>query len=180
MEKEISIFRISPLIQFTLISLYISLTIPLPFLAEITDSSISVTALWVGIAIGGLILVSTLSERVVVDENQIKISYPSWFSFFFHKNWSLSWSQVKDLKLRTTGQGGSVYYLTSNSLDKAYLLPTRVENFKYLIEFITRKTGIDTSEIRPLSQPWMYIVLLFCTLLLLFVDGWVIWQVIFN
>ena len=92
----------------------------------------------------------------------------------------MSWSQVKDLKLRTTGQGGSVYYLTSNSLDKAYLLPTRVENFKYLIEFITRKTGIDTSEIRPLSQPWMYIVLLFCTLLLLFVDGWVVWQVIFN
>ena len=86
MEKEISIFRISPLIQFTLISLYISLTIPLPFLAEITDSSISVTALWIGIAIGGLILVGTLSERVVVDENQIKISYPSWFSFFFHKN----------------------------------------------------------------------------------------------
>ena len=85
MEKEISIFRISPLIQFTLISLYISLTIPLPFLAEITDSSISVTALWIGIAIGGLILVGTLSERVVVDENQIKISYPSWFSFFFHK-----------------------------------------------------------------------------------------------
>ncbi|WP_229637697.1 hypothetical protein [Candidatus Atelocyanobacterium thalassae] len=173
-------FRISPLIQITLISLYISLTIPLPFLSEITDASISDTVLWIGIIVGGLILIGTLSERVIVDEDQIKITYPIWFPFFFRKNWSLSWTEVKDLKLRTTGQGGSVYYLTSNSIDKAYLLPTRVENFAHLIKFITKRTGIDTSEIRPLSQPWMYIILLFCTLLLLLVDSMVIWEIIFN
>lgn len=180
MEKETSTFRISPLIQITLISLYISLTIPLPFLSEVTGAPISSPVLWFGIVIGGLILVGTLSERVIVNENEIKITYSNWFPFFFRKNWSLSWSEVKDLKLRTTGQGGSVYYLTSNSLDKAYLLPTRVENFSYLVKFITKKTGIDTREIRPLSQPWMYIILLLCTFSLLFVDGVVIWQAILN
>ena len=90
------------------------------------------TVLWIGIIVGGLILIGTLSERVIVDEDQIKITYPIWFPFFFRKNWSLSWTEVKDLKLRTTGQGGSVYYLTSNSIDKAYLLPTRVENFAHI------------------------------------------------
>jgi hypothetical protein len=36
-------------------------------------------------------------------------------------------------------------------------------------------TGIDTTDIRPLSQPWMYLFLLGFALLLLLTDGWVIW-----
>ena len=42
------------------------------------------------------------------------------------------------------------------------------------MNIVTEKTGIDTIDIRPLSQPWMYLVLLILTLCLILVDGWTI------
>ncbi|MEA5534179.1 hypothetical protein [Crocosphaera sp. XPORK-15E] len=170
-----SSFRISPLIQVTLISLYVSLTIPLPFLAKVTDSSVSPLILWTGIILGLLLLIGALSERVVVDETQIKVTYPVWFPSFFRQGWSLNWQEIKDLKLRTTGQGGLVYYFISENSEKAYLLPMRIAGFSYLVKIVTEKTGIDTTDIRPLSQPWMYLILLVVTLFLLLMDSWTIW-----
>ncbi|CCQ59669.1 hypothetical protein, partial [Crocosphaera watsonii] len=155
-----SIFRISPLIRITLVSLYISLTVPLPFLAEVTNAPVPSNVLWIGIFLGLLVLVGALSERVIVNESQIKVVYPVWFSSFFRKGWSLNWSEIKDLKLRTTGQGGLVYYFVSENSQQAYLLPMRIAGFSYLVNIVTEKTGIDTTDVRPLSQPWMYLILL--------------------
>ncbi|MGB5768542.1 MAG: hypothetical protein WBM32_01530 [Crocosphaera sp.] len=173
-----SVFRISPLIQITLISLYIALTIPLPFLAKVTNAPVPAIILWIGIILGLLILVGALSERVIINENQIKVVYPIWFPSFFRQGWSLNWSEIKDLKLRTTGQGGLVYYFISENLEQAYLLPMRIAGFSSLVNVVTEKTGIDTTDIRPLSQPWMYLILLVCTLFLLLMDSWTIWTAI--
>ncbi len=175
MALDRSTFRISPLVQITLISLYIALTVPLPFLAEVTNAPISSNVLWIGIAVGLLVLVGALSERVIVNDSQIKVVYPVWFPAFFRKGWSLNWSDIKDLKLRTTGQGGLVYYFISENSDQAYLLPMRIAGFSYLVRIVTEKTGIDTTDIRPLSQPWMYLILLICTFFLLLMDSWTIW-----
>jgi hypothetical protein len=80
---------------------------------------------------------------------------------------------VKDLKPRTTGQGGIVYYFLSKE-EKAYLLPMRVAGFAKLVREVQVKTGIDTTDVIPLAQPWMYLILLGFTLLLLLVDAWTI------
>lgn len=168
-------FRISSLIRITLISLYIALTIPLPFLAKVTSAPVSPLVLWIGIAIGFVILYGALSERVFLDNEQILVAYPRWFSFFFRKGWSLSWSEIKTLKMRTTGQGGLVYYFVTQAADRAYLLPMRVAGFARLVKIVEEKTGIDTTDIRPLSQPWMYLILLVFTLFLLLIDSWTIW-----
>ena len=93
---------------------------------------------------------------------------------FFRRGWCLKWAEIKDLKLRTTGQGGLVYYFVSQSSEKAYLLPMRVAGFARLVRLVEDKTSIDTSDVRPLAQPWMYLILLVFTLLLLLVDGWTI------
>ena len=175
-----STFRISPLISITLISLYISLTIPLPFLAQITQSPIPPSLLWGGILLGLLALIGALSERVIVDQRQIKVTYPVWFPTFFRQGWSLNWSEIKDLKLRTTGQGGLVYYFISENSEQAYLLPMRIAGFSRLVQIVTEQTGIDTRDIRPLSQPWMYLILLICTLFLLLIDSWTIWTAIYG
>jgi hypothetical protein len=103
------------------------------------------------------------------------VTYPKWVPRFFRKGWSLPWADVKELKLRTTGQGGIVYYFVSKSEQKAYLLPMRVVGFARLVKLVEAKTGIDTTDVRPLAQPWMYLILLGFTLLLLLVDGWTVW-----
>jgi hypothetical protein len=74
----------------------------------------------------------------------------------------------------TTGQGGLVYYFLSKT-GQAYLLPMRVAGFGRLVALVQAKTGIDTRDVRPLSQPWMYLILLGCTVLLLAIDAWTIW-----
>ena len=97
---------------------------------------------------------------------------------FFRKGWSLLWTDVKDLRLKTTGQGGLVYYFITQAEDRAYLLPMRVAGFAKLVKIVEEKTGIDTKDIRPLSQPWMYLILLVLTLFLLLIDAWTIWTAI--
>lgn len=173
-ESTQDVFRISPLIRITLLSLYAALTTPLPFLAEATNAPISAVALWVGIAIGAIILFGVLSERVIVDSNGIQVTYPIWVPRFFRKGWQLAWSEVEALKPRTTGQGGLVYYFLSRS-GEGYLLPMRMVGFSRFVERVQKETGIDTRDVKPLSQPWMYLILLGFTMLLLLIDAWTVW-----
>jgi hypothetical protein len=142
-------------------------------LAKVTNAPIPANLFWLGIALGLLALYGALSERVIVDEQEIKVTYPTWIPRLFRKGWSLSWLEIKELKPRTTGQGGLVYYFLSKE-GKGYLLPMRVAGFARLVEIVEAKTGIDTTDVRPLSQPWMYLILLLFTLLLLLVDAWTI------
>ncbi len=174
-EKNHLVFRISPLIRIALFCLYIALTIPLPFLAQVTSAPIPSWLLWVSIAGGTIALYGALSEKVILDEEKIQVAYPRWVPKFFRQGWSLSWSEIKDLKMRTTGQGGLVYYFTTSSAQKAYLLPMRVAGFAKMVKIVQEKTSIDTSDIRPLSQPWMYLILFVFTLFLLLIDSWTIW-----
>lgn len=166
-------FRLSPIVRITLLCLYVALTVPLPFLAEVTDAPIAPVVLWVGLGIGAVALYGALSERVILDRTGIQVTYPKWVPALFRKGWMLPWQEVQALKARTTGQGGLVYYFLSQS-GEAYLLPMRVAGFAKMVRLVEAKTGIDTSDVRPLSQPWMYFILFGFTLLLLLVDAWTI------
>jgi hypothetical protein len=167
-------FRISPLIRLTLLSLYVTLTTPLPILAQTTTAPIPPLGLWIGIAIGGSLLYAALTEQVIADQQGIQVTYPRWVPKFFRPGWQLAWADVKALKPRTTGQGGLVYYFVSHA-DQAYLLPMRIVGFARLVQRVQTQTGIDTTDVKPLAQPWMYLILLGFTLLLGLFDGWVMW-----
>lgn len=166
-------FRISPLNRIPLFTLYIALTVPLPILARVTSSGISPQLLWVAVALGVVILWGSLSEKVTLDQEQIAVNYPSWVFWAKHRQWSLPWSEIQALKPRTTGQGGLVYYFLAKSGD-AYLLPMRIAGFSQLVHQVQEKTEIDTSNVKPLAQPWMYALLFGFSLLLLAVDAWTI------
>lgn len=170
---ESTTFFLSPLIRITLLTLYIALTLPLPFLAEVTQAPVTPLVLWLGIIIGLVALYAVLTQRVIVNEQEIQVTYPVWVPKLLRQDWSLPWSEIKSLKCRTTGQGGLVYYFLTDE-GKAYLLPMRVAGFNRLVKFVELKTSIDTTDVRPLSQPWMYLILLICTIILLLVDAWTI------
>ncbi len=168
-----NVFRISPIIRVTLGSLYLALMIPLPFLAQAVDAPVSPILLSVGIVLGAIALYAALSERVTVDESSIQVGYPGWVPGWFRRGWSLPWNQVKALKPKTTGQGGLVYYFLSQS-GEGFLLPMRIAGFAKLVRIVQQKTGIDTTDVRPLAQPWMYIILFGFTVFLLLIDAWTI------
>ena len=167
-------FKISPLIQLTLTSFYIALVIPLPFLARATNAPIPPSLLWVGFVIGAIALWSGLSEQVLVDDAGITVIYLALVRALGRKGWALQWDEITALKPRSTGQGGIVYYFLSQAQERAYLLPMRVVGFARLVRHVEAKTGIDTRDVKPLSQPWMYAILLGLTVGLLLVDIWTI------
>ena len=81
--SETFIFRISPLIKLTLLSLYIALTVPLPFLSEATNAPVSPVILAIGLTLGGVALYAVLTERVIVNDQGIQVSYPAWVPDLF-------------------------------------------------------------------------------------------------
>lgn len=167
-------FRISPLIRLTLLLFYVALTVPLPFLADVTQAPVPPGALAIGLGLGAIALYAALSERVILTETGIQVAYPRWVPDLLRKGWSLHWADITALKPRSTGQGGLVYYFLTKA-GEAKLLPMRVAGFARLVALVQAKTGIDTTDVRPLSQPWMYLILLGLTLLLLLIDIWTIW-----
>lgn len=167
-------FGISPLIRGTLILLYIALTLPLPTLARVTEAPLPDWMLGLVILLGGIVLYGGLSEQVYVSEIGIQVCYPRWVSWLIRRGWSLSWHEITALKPRSTGQGGLVYYFTSHS-QQAFLLPMRIAGFAELLRYVEAYTQIDTCDVKPLAQPWMYIILLGFSLCLLLVDGWTLW-----
>ncbi|ESA34505.1 hypothetical protein N836_16550 [Leptolyngbya sp. Heron Island J] len=163
-------FRISPLIKVTLLSFYVALLLPLPFLAQATDAPVGPGALVVLAVLGAVFLGAGLSEQVQTsDEGIAMISPLPW------RGWFLKWSAIKALKPRSTGQNGTVYYFITEAADRAYLLPMRVVGFARLVGTVEAKTGIDTQDVKPLAQPWMYLFLLVLTALLLLMDAWTVW-----
>lgn len=163
----------SPLIRWTVLALYLGLTVPLPVLSQVTQAPTPPLGLAIAIVFGGILLFGVLSERVIATEQALQVTYPAWVRWL-RAGWSVEWTQVRDMKARTTGQGGLVYYLVTES-DRAYLMPMRIAGFNQLMQIVQHRTGLDTSAVRPLAQPWMYTALLACTLLLLAADGWVVW-----
>lgn len=166
-------FRLSPLVRITLLLLYLGLTLPLPFLAQVTQAPVPPALLALGLALGAILLYGALAEQVILTDSGIEVVYPRWIRWLLRRGWFLPWSEIQSLKPRSTGQGGLVYYFLSRS-GQGYLLPMRVAGFARLVEQVQAQTGIDTSSVRPLSQPWMYLILLAVTLLLFALDAWTI------
>ncbi|NEQ53951.1 MAG: hypothetical protein F6K11_28115 [Leptolyngbya sp. SIO3F4] len=163
-------FRISPLIKVTLLSFYAALLLPLPFLAQTTDATVPPWLLVILALLGALFLGAGLSEQVQTTDRGIAMVSPlPW------RGWSLPWSEIKALKPRSTGQNGTVYYFITEAADRAYLLPMRVVGFARMVRIVETKTGIDTQDVTPLAQPWMYLFLLVMTVFLLLMDTWTVW-----
>jgi hypothetical protein len=170
-----TVFKISPLVRIALWSLYLALMLPMPFLVWL-NPSLDFSLFWLGIAVvtGGILLQMALSEQVRLDQEGISVCYPLWVPALLRRGWSLKWSEIQDLKARSTGQGGLVYYLVS--LERSgFLLPMRIVGFQRMLKLIRIKTGIDTGDVKPLAQPWMYALLLGVALLLAIADIWIIW-----
>ena len=47
-----AVFHLSPLIRLTLLSLYVALTAPLPFLSQVTNAAVPPALLFLGVALG--------------------------------------------------------------------------------------------------------------------------------
>ena len=147
-------FGLSPLIRFTLLSLYVALVLPLPVMAPQELRPLMVGALILGL----VLVVGLLSEQVETDAVGLRVRYPGWIGWLLRRSWSMQWDDIRALVPVGTSQGGTVYYLKAVDC-RHQLLPQRIERFDLFLEILNERSDILTKGIGRLTPPWTYQVL---------------------
>jgi len=149
-------------VKSSLISLYLALTIPLPFISieKLKIPSIIIFVL-------GLYLIINITSDYVETCNN-KISYKSSLisKFLGKKNWEISWKDIKLIKTLPTSQGSKVYYFNTKKGDN-FLIPQRIENFEKFLLIVSSNTEIDINEISYISPLWTYKLLTLLSIMMI-------------
>jgi len=138
-------------VKSSLISLYLALTIPLPFLSIDELKIFSIVTFVSGL----YLIINITSDYLEICNN--KISYKTSFisKVLGRKNWEVSWKDIKLIKSLPTSQGSKVYYFNTVEGDN-FLLPQRLENFEKFLLIISQNTGIAIDGISHISPLWTY------------------------
>ena len=149
-------------VKSSLISLYLAVTIPIPF---ITTEKLKIYS-YIAFILGLFLIISITSDYVETCNN--KISYKTSFisQILGKKNWEIYWRDIKLIKSLPTSQGSKVYYFNTNEGDN-FLIPQRIENFEKFLTIVSKKTGIAMNEISYLSPLWTYKLLTLLSFLMI-------------
>ena len=149
-------------VKSSLVSLYLALTIPIPFVSIDRLIIPSIIAFFLGL----YLIINITSDYVETCSN--KISYKSSFisKFLGKKNWEISWKDIKLVKSLPTSQGSKVYYFNTYQGEN-FLVPQRVENFEKFVLIVSKNTGITINEISNLSPLWTYKLLTLLSVLMI-------------
>ena len=149
-------------VKSSLITLYLALTIPIPFISIDKLKILSIT-----IFVLGLYLIINITSDYVETCNN-KISYKSSFisRTLGRKNWEIFWKDIKLIESLPTSQGSKVFYFNTKKGNN-FLIPQRVENFEKFLLIVSKNTGIATNELSYISPLWTYKLLTFLSVLMI-------------
>ncbi len=149
-------------VKSSLTTLYLALTIPIPFISIDQLKILSITAFVLGL----YLIINITSDYVETCNN--KISYKTSFisRTLGRKNWEIFWNDIKLIESLPTSQGSKVFYFNTKKGDN-FLIPQRVENFEKFLLIVSKNTGIATNELSYISPLWTYKLLTFLSVLMI-------------
>ena len=149
-------------VKSSLISLYLALTIPIPFISIDKLKIFSITTFVLGL----YLIINITSDYVETSNN--KISYKTSFisKTLGRKNWEIFWKDIKLIESLPTSQGSKVFYFKTKKGEN-FLIPQRVENFEKFLLIVSKNTGIVTNEMSYISPLWTYKLLTFLSVLMI-------------
>ena len=149
-------------VKSSLISLYLALTIPIPFISTDQLKIPSITLFFLGL----YIIINLTSDYVETSNN--KISYKTSFisKTLGRKNWDIYWKDIKLIKSKPTSQGSKVYYINTKK-DDNFLMPQRVEDFEKFLLILSQNTRINVKDISYISPLWTYKLLTVLSVLMI-------------
>ena len=149
-------------VKSSLISLYLALTFPIPFISSEKLKIFSIITFVFGL----LLIINITNDYVdICDE---KISYKTSFisKIFGKKNWEIFWKDIKLIKSLPTSQGSNVHYFISNKKE-SFLVPQRVENFERFVSIIEEKTKLNIDKLSYISPLWTYKLLTYLSIFMI-------------
>ena len=149
-------------VRCSLISLYLSLTIPIPFVSSDYFKILSIITF-----VFGLFMIINITNDYVITCDK-KISYKTSFvsKILGKKNWEIFWKDIKLVKSFSTSQGSKVHYFIT-SKDQSFLLPQRIENLERFLSIVENKTKLNINEINYISPLWTYKILTYLSFLMI-------------
>ena len=149
-------------VKSSLISLYLALTFPIPFISSEKLKIFSIITF-----VFGLLLIINITNDYV-DTCDKKISYKTSFisKIFGKKNWEIFWKDIKLIKSLPTSQGSNVHYFISNK-NESFLVPQRVENFERLVSIVEEKTKLNIDKLSYISPLWTYKLLTYLSIFMI-------------
>ena len=138
-------------VKSSLISLYLALTIPIPFISIDKFKVPSIATFFLGL----YFIINITSDYVETCNNGISYKTSFISKVLGRKNWEVAWKDIKLIKTLPTSQGSKVFYFNTNKGDN-FLVPQRVENLEKILLIVTRETGIATNKISYISPLWTY------------------------
>ena len=149
-------------VKSSLISLYLALTFPIPFISSEKLKIFSIITF-----VFGLFLIINITNDYV-DICEKKISYKTSFisKIFGKKNWEIFWKDIKLIKSLQTSQGSNVHYFISNK-NESFLVPQRVENFERFVSIIEEKTKLNIDKLSYISPLWTYKLLTYLSIFMI-------------
>jgi len=148
-------------VKSSLISLYLALTIPLPFIS-IEELKIISIAVFI---FGFFLIINITSDYVETSKDKISYKTTLVSNLIGKKNWEVYWKDVKTIKSSPTSQGSKVYYFITDKNQKV-LVPQRIENLKEFWSVIVQETGIDSEVLNYISPIWTYKLLTFLSVIM--------------
>ena len=153
-------------VKSSLISLYLALTFPIPFISSEKFKIFSIITFVFGL----FLIINITNDYVDICEKKIsyKISFIS--KIFGKKNWEIFWKDIKLIKSLPTSQGSNVHYFISNKKE-SFLVPQRVENFERFVSIIEEKTKLNIDKLSYISPLWTYKLLTYLSILMIVGEG---------
>tara|TARA_B100000401_G_C52346852_1_gene503805 strand:+ start:75 stop:581 length:507 start_codon:yes stop_codon:yes gene_type:complete len=146
-------------VKSSLISLYLALTIPIPF--------ISIEKLKIPSAItfilGLFLIINVTSDYVETCNNKISFKTSLISKYFGKENWEIFWEDIIVIKSLPTSQGSKVYYFNTKAGDN-FLIPQRIQNFENFLSIVHRNTNINIDQVSYISPLWTYKLLTFLSI----------------
>ena len=149
-------------VKSSLISLYLALTFPIPFISSEKLKIFSIITF-----VFGLILIINITNDYV-DTCDKKISYKTSFisKIFGKRNWEIFWKDIKLINSLPTSQGSNIHYFINNK-NESFLVPQRLENFERFVSIIEEKTKLNISKMSYISPLRTYKLLTYLSIFMI-------------
>ena len=149
-------------VKSSLITLYLALTIPIPF---ISNENLKIFSIFTFVF--GLFLTINITNDYVNTCDK-KISYQTSFisKIFGKRKWEIYWKDIKLIRSLPTSQGSMVhYFITKNN--ESFLIPQRIEDLEKFLLIVENKTKLNVNQISYISPLWTYKLLTYLSIFMI-------------
>tara|TARA_Y100000994_G_scaffold188212_1_gene157096 strand:- start:375 stop:881 length:507 start_codon:yes stop_codon:yes gene_type:complete len=149
-------------VKSSLISLYLALTTPIPFISSENLKTFSIFTFVFGL----FLIINITNDYVNTCDKKITYQTSLISKIFGKRKWEIYWKDIKLIKSLPTSQGSKVhYFITKNN--ESFLIPQRIEDLEKFLLIVEKKTNLNVNQVSYISPLWTYKILTYLSIFMI-------------